>query len=240
MYGGAFFFVAHCGIVDSVVPQVPRKRALLFEVLATFMLMIPSAVFSGFLRFGAPMSRTPYFEYDRIVYQVLSYAGAPILILFVMWASGDRLKTFGFKRWKWWPHLPIAIIVFGLMWFSWAVPSWIMHWQHRSYTPAFDQLPLRYGLVLVYYLIVGFREELYFRSYLITRLTELSGRRYLAVLISVVLFTSIHAYQGWWGMFYAGIAGLILSGGFLASGSIWPMILAHGLYDFALFYYTYH
>jgi membrane protease YdiL (CAAX protease family) len=76
----------------------------------------------------------------------------------------------------------------------------------------------------------GTAEELAYRGYLILTLAPVLGS-IGAVAVSTGVFGIIHAYQGTIGIARTGALGLVLAWGFLASGSLWPPILAHTLID---------
>lgn len=76
----------------------------------------------------------------------------------------------------------------------------------------------------------GTGEELAYRGYVIPVLAPLLGVGGAAVL-STAIFGVIHAYQGVLGIVRTALMGGILAWGFLASGSLWPAILAHTLID---------
>ncbi len=76
----------------------------------------------------------------------------------------------------------------------------------------------------------GVGEEIAYRGYGISLLAPLMGAGGAVALTSVV-FGVLHAYQGAWGMVRAGLLGALLAWGFLASGSLWPAVLAHALLD---------
>lgn len=76
----------------------------------------------------------------------------------------------------------------------------------------------------------GAGEELAYRGYAIPALTPLLGVAGAAIL-STVVFGVIHAYQGILGIVRTGLMGGVLAGGFLATGSLWPPIIAHTLID---------
>lgn len=78
----------------------------------------------------------------------------------------------------------------------------------------------------------GVGEEISYRGYAITALTPVLGVSGAAVLTSVV-FGIIHGYQGGLGILRTGAMGGMLAWGFLASGSLWPPIVAHTLIDLA-------
>lgn len=76
----------------------------------------------------------------------------------------------------------------------------------------------------------GTGEELAYRGYVIPVLGTLIGVGPAAV-VSTVVFGIMHAYQGTMGIARTGLMGAVLAWGFLASGSLWPPILAHIFLD---------
>jgi membrane protease YdiL (CAAX protease family) len=79
-------------------------------------------------------------------------------------------------------------------------------------------------------------EELIYRGFLFSRLTQLfAGRCYgtgLALIGQAALFSMGHTYLGPRGMLNAGILGLIAGAAYVANGrNLWPLIVAHGLVD---------
>lgn len=79
-------------------------------------------------------------------------------------------------------------------------------------------------------LAAGTGEEVAYRGYLIPVLATVTGLGPAAVL-STLVFGVLHAYQGWLGVLRTGVMGAMLAAGFLASGSLWPPIIAHVLID---------
>ena len=104
---------------------------------------------------------------------------------------------------------------------------------HRD-TPLLHALlprtPRECGLFGVLSLAAGSGEEVAYRGYLIPVLAPLTGLLPAAVL-STVVFGLLHLYQGWLGVLRTGVMGALLAAGFLASGSLWPPIIAHVLID---------
>lgn len=77
-------------------------------------------------------------------------------------------------------------------------------------------------------------EEMLFRGYLLTRLSELFGQRaagwMTAVAVGALLFGLSHFYQGPVGMVSSGATGLVLGVGYWLGGrNLWPLIIAHGI-----------
>lgn len=82
----------------------------------------------------------------------------------------------------------------------------------------------------------AFGEELLFRGFLQHRLVNLFGGStaavVMAVLIQAILFGLGHLYLGGRGALTAGMVGLVFGTFFAATGgSLWPVIIAHGITD---------
>jgi len=76
----------------------------------------------------------------------------------------------------------------------------------------------------------GFGEEVAYRGYVLAMLVPLLGTAG-AVLVSSGAFGALHAYQGPLGVMRTAVMGAVMAGGYLATGSLWPVILAHLLFD---------
>lgn len=76
----------------------------------------------------------------------------------------------------------------------------------------------------------GVCEELAYRGYAIPVLGGVIGVPAAAVVTSGV-FGLLHGYQGWLGIGRTALMGGVLAYGFLASGSLWPPIVAHTAID---------
>ena len=82
----------------------------------------------------------------------------------------------------------------------------------------------------------GYLEESYFRYYLLTRLENALPSPVFRIIISTVLFSFCHMYEGPWGILNAVLAGLFLSMLFIRYGSVHGIAWAHGAYN--IFVYT--
>ena len=75
-------------------------------------------------------------------------------------------------------------------------------------------------------------EELYYRGFAIERIAELSGRRWLAALVSLLAFTFAHLdYWGWTHLIVAGYGGLVLTALYLWRRDLASNMFAHWLTD---------
>jgi membrane protease YdiL (CAAX protease family) len=94
--------------------------------------------------------------------------------------------------------------------------------------------PLLIPLVVVFCLVTGYREELFFRAYLLTRFSQLALPAGIAVALSTLLFAGGHLYQGWAGPTVAAVQGLYFSFLFLKYKNVHRLAIAHGLYNTAV------
>ena len=86
-------------------------------------------------------------------------------------------------------------------------------------------------LVLLFCLTTGYREELFFRSYLLTRFRQLGLPVFLGIGMSTLLFATGHMYQGVAGLTVALIQGLYFSILFVRFKNVHSLAVAHGLYN---------
>jgi membrane protease YdiL (CAAX protease family) len=118
----------------------------------------------------------------------------------------------------------------------------------RQDVSAFTDLEGNVGLLLLYlaaaWVVAAFCEEVAFRGYLLTRLTDVLGRRraglVASVAVSSALFGLLHTEQGLVGVVVSGVAGAVFCWLKLRCRTLWAPILAHGFDDtigFVWFYF---
>jgi membrane protease YdiL (CAAX protease family) len=89
-------------------------------------------------------------------------------------------------------------------------------------------------LALAFGLTAGYREELYFRAYLLGRFEQTGVPRAAGVAASTSLFALGHLYEGVLGVALALVMGLYFSLVYLRSRSLHVPAVAHGLFNAAL------
>ncbi|MEV6924456.1 CPBP family intramembrane glutamic endopeptidase [Dactylosporangium sp. NPDC051485] len=94
--------------------------------------------------------------------------------------------------------------------------------------PDVGQLLLGVALVAV----VAVAEETIFRGYLILRFASVLRSRGWAVLLSALVFSAGHGYEGGAGVLTAGVTGLALAGLYVWRHSLVAPVVAHFLLDF--------
>lgn len=80
-------------------------------------------------------------------------------------------------------------------------------------------------------LCAGFGEEIAYRGYAMTTVIAVTGSTSVGLILTSLTFGALHSYQGLIGVIRTGILGLLMGVVFLATGSLWPPIIAHALID---------
>ena len=96
----------------------------------------------------------------------------------------------------------------------------------------FDEVPhIPPVIAVLFSLFVGLHEEILFRGFILGRLRALFGSTVAAVIASSIVFGLLHGYQGAIGVVQTTTVGLVLATLAARFRTIWPAILAHGLFD---------
>lgn len=77
-----------------------------------------------------------------------------------------------------------------------------------------------------------FYEEIIVRAYTISEVKCLTGSNYLAIILSIVIQTSYHLYQGLSSALMLAVMFLVYSLYYVKSKRIMPVIIAHMYFDF--------
>jgi membrane protease YdiL (CAAX protease family) len=101
---------------------------------------------------------------------------------------------------------------------------------YRWQIPKASLLPLAFCFSIV----TGYREEIFFRSYLITRFTGLGVPTIPTLLIATLVYSAGHVYQGWLGAIFTFLQGIFFSIFFIKRRNVHILALAHGLYNFTV------
>jgi len=100
----------------------------------------------------------------------------------------------------------------------------------RDLSPALKDygFPLLFGL----FLTGTFVEEIFYRGYIIERMTELTGRKWISGIVSWVTFTFVHLrFFGLGPTLEVGIIAIVFVVLYIKAKSIWPAIIVHGIND---------
>ena len=144
-----------------------------------------------------------------------------------------KLDSIGFRKFRWryiWISM-IAYIVYVLISMGLEPVLKSAGLQSlRDMSPALKGygFPLLFGL----FLTGTFVEEIFYRGYIIERVTELTGRKWVAGLISWLTFTLVHLrFFGVGPTLEVAIIALIFVILYIKAKSIWPAVIVHGIND---------
>ena len=170
--------------------------------------------------------------------EIFWWTAVVVLILYVLLIERRRLSSVGFRRFGVASGVAGAIagilLVAGIV----AIYSFVFPLLHlKMNTGEMTKLlatPFWYRFALVTRAAVA--EELLFRGYPIERITELSGRRWLAAMISWAAFTYAHLSSwGWAQLVVAGYGGIVLTALYCWRRNLWVNMIAHWIGDGAGF-----
>ncbi len=162
------------------------------------------------------------------------------LLLVIIGVSG-RLREYGLGR----PtpaDAPRALSLFAVILLasktvSFAFSRWgTAHGGAAATLPAADGIPAAglVGLSALFSVAVAYREESFYRVYLLRSLRERGAGTAAAVLVSTGLFAAGHAYQGVPGMVSALLVGLAAAAAAVMGWSLHALAMAHAAYDFGV------
>jgi membrane protease YdiL (CAAX protease family) len=137
--------------------------------------------------------------------------------------------------------LPVFAGVFALLALLGFILSMMPAAGRSAFTTGFRwklEDPRLIPLVILFCLVTGYREEMFFRSYLLTRFRQLHLPAFLGIALSTLLFAAGHVYQGVAGLAVALIQGSYFAILFVRFNNIHPLAIAHGLYNAAVLVVT--
>ncbi|MFO7782336.1 MAG: type II CAAX endopeptidase family protein [Spirochaetia bacterium] len=164
-----------------------------------------------------------------------------LLIVYILWIQPhEDLSRFGFRTVDF-PDLLAAVVatlgMFALLAASGAVVLLLPETMQEAVSTGFRFRLTNAGLlplVLLSSLAIAYREEAFFRAYLLTRFEQLSLSPVASVLLGAAAFSLGHIYQGFGGALIAFILGVYLGWIYLKRRSVHVVAVAHGLYNFTV------
>jgi membrane protease YdiL (CAAX protease family) len=159
------------------------------------------------------------------------------IILFIIWRSGDEWSQFGLIKPKWEIDILIGLCLFliiGVVYeINWAINIPFRHLTWWRLSPAFIPID-RAVLLIASAFSTGFSEELIARGYLIPRFETLIGSTWKSILFSAIVFGVLHIYKSLGSAIMSCLSGVIWGIGFCATRRIWPVVISHAMWDFAV------
>lgn len=202
------------------------------EVIVFLILIVPS-MFLSFLALKEAALSFLLVASSAIVRDL----GLVCLVLFFAWRNGEPFGLFGWTKKNLWQDIMIGLVLFipftgGIGYLEGALRS--MGLSAPAAVPPF-LLPAGKGQALLAFVLVvvaAFAEEGIFRGYLIRRLNSVTGSVPAAVVISSLIFSLGHGYEGTAGLVTVAVTGAVLALIYLWRKSLTAPIVLHFLQDF--------
>ncbi len=210
----------------------PRRRELL-EVLVFLLLIVPSMLLSFLVvrQGGLGFVVTAWATIGRDL-------GLVSLIVFFLWRNGEPVARIG---WAFKNGGKEAALGVGLFFLLFAGTTLVESLLRSAGVPApaapmphflTAKGPAELGLALALVAVVAAAEEIIFRGYLIHRLSAITRRPAVAALLSAIIFSLGHGYEGAAGVVTVGAMGLALALVYLWRRTLLAPIVMHFLQDF--------
>lgn len=222
--------------ISSSVVHLSAGRAVLqlvFLVAAGFV----GIVFGGMVAETVPL---PDERWDNVVITA-SGGVATILAAFLMvYSSGQRSSAIGWRTQNAPTDISIGLVgvfcAYALMIvISTAItlidPDLLERTTHAQEAIKETFPPSSLPALIVMMVFVALWEEVVFRGFLLTRLYVLFRRWWVAILVSSVLFSWGHVYQGWVAVGVIGGLGIVLGALFVWRRSLLPPIVFHVVFN---------
>lgn len=166
--------------------------------------------------------------------------GATLLV--IRW-SGDPWSKFGLDKFR--PltdaFVGLAVFIAGLFIHSVGMdvfraalenfysPQYVQQLLKGTYKPEYPVGGMEIVIGIITMICVAFSEELIMRGYLIPRFEQLLRSTWCSVLLSAVIFASLHTYQGVGGVWDSFMTGVLFGVVFVYARRIWPLVVTHSL-----------
>ncbi len=213
---------------------VPRHRAVRFE-LAVGTLFFAGLSIAG--QFASPdLSLADlggvYSTLGASLYDLLVSASEVLMVVLLVFVSGDAYAMFGFARIRAGRDLLIGLTLFLFGWFSGGFFAETLAGTFGEndfdLVPAsLEQAPLHFAVAILGIVLNAAMQEVVFRGYFLARLTEVGGSVFWGVTLSSMLFSAAHLYQGVAGMVSSLVLGVVYALTVVQTRSILPACLAH-------------
>jgi len=209
------------------------------RVLAEIGLLFAAFFLPGYLAQG--FSAGPGTGTDLVMLQSI-VAGLPqfLLMAYIAISIGPPPARWGFVRFQPRDALRTAFLLLGcfaviapFVVLLTALPEDVTRSVARGYRWGI-QRTAQIPLALLFGITAGYREEFYFRSFLLGRLEEIGVSIPLAVAVSTVLFSLGHIYEGLLAVAITGSLGVLLAAAWLRLRSLHVVAIAHGAYNAAV------
>ena len=172
------------------------------------------------------------------IYIILSSLQIIVMLYFLYRDKNILLKDFGLVRPRLKDILHALLFTFGLyaLYFLLIIIiSTLPEMMQEIMTSGFRwklENKLMIPFIFIFCLLTGYREELLFRSYIITRCSQFSIPVPYAIVLSIFSFGILHLYEGISGLLFALFSGVYLSIIFVLRKNLHIVAISHGIFNF--------
>jgi membrane protease YdiL (CAAX protease family) len=219
--------------VNDIVPSYPDRREQLWELAAFLFLIVPSMALSFFAVRHGSIS----FVFIAVSTMLRDFALVS-LILFFLWRNRERIAAIGWIKKDVFKEISLGIVLF----IPFTVGASVLENILRSAGLSAPSAPLpaltsekgitEYLLAFLMVIVVAVTEETIFRGYLMLRFRAITSSPAAAVLLSAVVFSIGHGYEGAAGVITVGVIGAVFAVIYLWRNSLAAPVTMHFLQDF--------
>jgi len=216
-------------------PPQASRRAELAAVAVFIVLLAPSLAFSFFT--ARQSAAAPFVP--LAVSTILRDLALVSLIAFFVWRNREPASAIG---WNWrngWEDVFLGIGLFMPVFIVAGILEIAL--RRVGFTapnvplPSLTAIqgPVEIGLAVLLFVVVALAEETIFRGYLILRFASLTGRPAAAAVLSTILFSLGHGYEGSAGVVTVGFIGLVYASVYIWRRSLVAPMVMHFMHNFA-------
>lgn len=211
---------------------VLNRGQQLLELMVFLFLVLPSLLFS-FLAIEPDHVSFPIVAASNILRDLSLLS----LVLYFVWRNGEGYQALG---WNFSGAGKEALVGAGLFVPVYLITALFGGLLREAGLSAPETLPsylipsgvAEYLLALVFLVVVAVSEETIFRGYLMLRLQAITGNPAATVILSALIFSFGHGYQGAAGVITVGLLGVTLALVYLWRGSLVAPFVMHFLQNF--------
>jgi len=163
---------------------------------------------------------------------------ALLLILLFYWiprVEKSSLKSIGIGKFKI-KYLGVGLLTYIGLIFVWMGSSYLLHLAGLESLRDLDMGSYSYLVLFGLFITGTLLEEIYYRGYLIEKLILLTQNKWIAAIVSIVLFIVVHVkFFGWGPALEVGVISIALALIYLKYRNIWPCIILHGINNLLAF-----
>ncbi len=216
-------------------PDHATRKIQSIEVIVFLFLIIPSLVLSFFVvQQGEGEVNFSFLAIATIVRDLSLLS----LVLYFVWRNREGMQSLGWTLGQGWREIFFGIVLFVPVFFSANLLDGALHQFGLSSTntvPALEHVKGMGNIILALIMVsvVAVAEETIFRGYLLLRFERgMQMAPFLAALVSSVVFSLGHGYEGTSGVITVGYIGLCFALVYQWRGSLVAPMIMHFLQDF--------